>query len=80
MDLNNNPRVYMINARLSKGLSMRKIAKATGLTHQHYSRIESGKSKDRISFKIMGLIAEALDIPVNDFFNLEMDYLEKSKR
>lgn len=74
------PRVYMVNARLKKDLSMRKVAALCGLTHQHYSRIESGKSKGRISFKVMGLIAEALEIPINDFFLLEMDYLKKSNR
>ena len=74
------PRAYMVNARLKKDLSMRKVAALCGLTHQHYSRIESGKSKGRISFKVMGLIAEALEIPISDFFLLEMDYLKKSNR
>lgn len=75
-----NPRTYMISARLKKNLSIRKLASLAGLSHQHYSRIESGKSKSRISFKVMGLIAEALEIPINDFFALEMEYLKKSIR
>ncbi|MBR0294608.1 MAG: helix-turn-helix transcriptional regulator [Bacilli bacterium] len=70
-------RMYMVNARLKKNLSMRKVAESIGVTHQHYSRIESGYSKGRISLKIMGLIAETLDIPLQDLYDSEMDYLRK---
>ena len=70
-------RMYMVDARLKNNLSMRKVAHAIGVTHQHYSRIESGLSKGRISFKVMGLIAETLGIPLQEFYDSEMAYLMK---
>ena len=70
-------RMYMVTARLKQNLSMRKVAANIGVTHQHYSRIESGVSKGRISFKVMGLIAETLGIPLQEFYDSEMDYLRK---
>lgn len=72
-----NIRMYLVDARHAKNLSMRKVASEIGVTHQHYSRIESGISKGRISFKVMGLIAETLDIPLQECFNREMEYLAK---
>lgn len=72
-----NCRMYLVEARNAKNLSMRKVASKIGVTHQHYSRIESGISKGRISFRVMGLIAETLDIPLQECFEREMEYLAK---
>lgn len=71
-------REYLKNARIEKGYSNRKLARLAHLTHQHYLRIESGESKGRISLRTMGLIAKALDIPLEKIYDLEMDYLKQT--
>lgn len=68
-------RMYLIKARLSKGYSMRKVSRLVNITHQHYSRIESGHSKSRLSFLLMGKIARVLDISIDEFWEEEYKYL-----
>ena len=70
-------REYLKSARLEKGYSNRKLARLAHLTHQHYLRIESGGSKGRISLRTMGLIAKALEMPLEKIYDLEMDYLKR---
>lgn len=70
-------RMYLLEARLNSGYSMNKLSKACGITRQHYSRIESGTCKSRISFRVMGLIATTLGLDLNKCFEAEMKYLRE---
>lgn len=68
-------RMYLINQRMNKKLSARKVSMAAGISHQHYASIEYGKTADRVSFKIMVRIAQAVGMPLDEFSINEMEYL-----
>ncbi len=67
-------RLYLSNIRQNKGLSQRKVAREAGISFQHYSMIESGERGGKVSFLIVGRIAKALDISLDDFYKLECEY------
>ena len=68
-------RMYLINQRMNKKLSARKVSIAAGLSHQHYAMVEYGKAADRVAFKTMIRIAKAIDVPLEEFCEKEMEYL-----
>ncbi len=53
-------------ARIKAGLSQSKLAGELGITFQQLQKYEKGKN--RIAVSTLLLIAEALDLPVNSFF------------
>ena len=64
--------MYLLERRLSQNLSIRKVAELIGVSRQYYGRIETGMSGERISFKTMGLIAEALNFTLDELYQKEM--------
>jgi transcriptional regulator with XRE-family HTH domain len=64
-----------LDLRVGKNKRIRDICEATGISRQHYGRIESGVCLGRISFRIMGLIAKALSTSLDTIFEKEMEYL-----
>ena len=67
-------RYYLINIRLKKGFSQRKVAREAGLSYQHYARIENGERGKKVSFLIVGRIAEALGVTLDELFKYEQEY------
>ncbi len=53
-------------ARIKAGLSQSKLAGELGITFQQLQKYEKGKN--RIAVSTLLLIAEAMDLPVNSFF------------
>ena len=70
-------RKYLSEIRLNKGYSQRRLAREAGISFQHYSKIESGERGNKVSFLIIGRIADVLDIPLDDFYRMELEYQEK---
>ena len=70
-------RKYLSEIRLNKGYSQRRLAREAGISFQHYSKIESGERGYKVSFLIIGRIADVLDIPLDDFYRMELEYQEK---
>ena len=70
-------RKYLSDIRLNKGYSQRRLAREAGISFQHYSKIESGERGYKVSFLIIGRIADVLDIPLDDFYKMELEYQEK---
>ena len=70
-------RKYLSDIRLNKGYSQRRLAREAGISFQHYSKIESGERGNKVSFLIIGRIADVLDIPLDDFYKMELEYQEK---
>lgn len=73
-------RMYLVSRRLKLNYSVSKISRETGLTRQHYSRIECGHASSRLSFVTMGLIARCMMIPLETMFDEEMKYLDSVKQ
>ena len=71
--------MYLLERRLCQNLSIRKVAELIGVSRQYYGRIETGMSGERISFKTMGLIAEALNFTLDELYQKEMSYLNAHK-
>ena len=69
-------RYYLINIRLKRGFSQRKVAREAGLSYQHYARIENGERGKKVSFLIVGRIAEALGVTLDELFKYEQEYQE----
>lgn len=69
-----NMRTYLSDIRLEKGYSQRKVAREAGISYQHYSKIENGDRGNKVSFLVIGRIAEVLDISLDDLFVLEQEY------
>lgn len=67
-------RYYLINIRLKRGFSQRKVAREAGLSYQHYARIENGERGKKVSFLIVGRIAEALGVTLDELFKYEQEY------
>ena len=67
-------RYYLINIRLKRGFSQRKVARESGLSYQHYARIENGERGKKVSFLIVGRIAEALGVTLDELFKYEQEY------
>ena len=70
-------RKYLSDIRLNKGYSQRRLAREAGISFQHYSKIESGERGNKVSFLIIARIADVLDIPLDDFYKMELEYQEK---
>ena len=49
-----------------KGISVYRLSKLTGISHQTLSSLKTGKSKSP-SFELMVKIADALDISLDEF-------------
>lgn len=56
-------------ARMAKGLSARKLAEASGLTHSFISKLESA-TYDSVSPDSLMALAQALDLAPEDLFTL----------
>lgn len=70
-------RTYLVKARLEKGFSQRKTAREARLSFQHFSKIENGDRGRRISFMTMCSIANALDILLDDLYDMESTYQDE---
>ena len=64
--------------RKELNLSQQQLADRCNLSLNFIGKIEVSYSKPSLDSVVD--IAEALEIPINDFFTLEMDYLKKSNR
>lgn len=53
--------------RLGLGLSQTDVAKLLGVTYQQVQKYENGDN--RISSSCLFLLAQHLDVPIEDFFN-----------
>lgn len=69
-------RMYLVNARQNKGYSQRRTARESGISYQHYSKIESGDRGKKVSFLTIGRIATVLGISLDDLYQLEKSYLD----
>jgi len=71
--------MYLVNARQSKGYSQRRTARKSGISYQHYAKIESGDRGKKVSFIIIGRIANVLDISLDELYKLEKSYLDEQE-
>lgn len=71
-------RMYLVNKRRDMNMSMRKTSIASHMDFHHYSRIERGEIA-RVDFLIVARIAYALDISLDDLYQMELIY-QKRKR
>ena len=69
-------RNYLIKIRTAKGISKRKVAREAGLSYQNYIRIENGERGKKVSFLIIGRIAKALDVSLDELYKSEQDYID----
>ena len=69
-------RKYLSDIRMEKNLSQHRVARESQISYQHYSRIEGGERKSKVSFVVMVRIAKALDIPLERMYRYEKEYLE----
>lgn len=67
-------RKYLYEIRLNKGFSQRKVARESGISYQHYSKIENGERGNKVSFLVVGRIARVLEVPLEQLFELEEAY------
>ena len=67
-------RKYLIETRIKKGYSQRKVARDSGVSYQHYSKIENGERGGKVSFLVIARIARVLDISLEDLYILEQAY------
>lgn len=73
-------RSYLIDLRIKKDYSQRKVARESGMSYQHYARLESGARGGKVSLVIMGRIAHTLDVSLEDIYQLEEKYQNKVQR
>ncbi len=73
-------RNYLIDLRIKKDYSQRKVAYESGMSYQHYSKLESGKRGGKVSLLIMGRIARTLDISLDELYTREEEYQNKIQR
>lgn len=57
--------------------SQRKVARIAGISYQHYSKIENGERGKNVSLMVVGRIAQALEMPLEEFYFLERIYQEE---
>lgn len=57
--------------------SQRKVARIAGISYQHYSKIENGERGRNVSLMVVGRIAQALEIPLEEFYFFEQIYQEE---
>lgn len=69
-------RKYLFELRMNKGFSQRKVARESGISYQHYSKIENGERGNKVSFLVIGRIARVLNVSIDQLFDLEEDYQE----
>ena len=69
--------MYLVNARQKKGYSQRRTARESGVSYQHYAKIENGDRGKKVSFLTIGRIAAVLDISLDDLYQLEKAYLDE---
>ena len=70
-------RLYLSKARISKGYSLRRLARNTGIHYQHIVRIENGDIGQNVTFRVLCTIAAAIDIPAEELIKNELDYQNK---
>lgn len=73
----NNPRIELINARKSAGLTQKQLAESVGISRAFLTNIELGKYEP--SLKVAGQIAATLSRDINDLF-FNCDVREKNIR
>lgn len=61
---------------MDKGFSQRKVARESGISYQHYSKIENGERGNKVSFLVIGRIARVLNVSIDQLFDLEEAYQE----
>lgn len=69
-------RKYLFELRMNKGFSQRKVARESGISYQHYSKIENGERGNKVSFLVIGRIARVLNVSIDQLFDLEEAYQE----
>ena len=67
-------RLYLCIRRLELGYSQYQVAAKLGVCHQHYSRIENGNIRSRITFVTMIKIANALEMSLEELSKNEIEY------
>lgn len=67
-------RVYLSERRVQLGYSQYRVAAELGISHQHYSRIESGRIGKFVSFRTMVKIADVLKMDINELRMKEIEY------
>lgn len=73
-------RSYLVDLRNKKDYSQRRVARESGMSFQHYARLENGSRGGKVSLVIMGRIAHTLDISLEDIYQLEEKYQNKLQR
>ncbi|MDD2575195.1 MAG: helix-turn-helix transcriptional regulator [Acholeplasmataceae bacterium] len=69
--------MYLVNQRMKMNYSQRKVARIAGISYQHYSKIENGERGRNVSLMVVGRIAQALEIPLEEFYFFEQIYQEE---
>lgn len=72
MDESSAVGVRLLEVRQARGLSLRALAAASGLSVNAINRIERGESSPTVSS--LQLLAVALDVPLSEFFKLEPEH------
>lgn len=70
-------RTYLVDLRLKKGFSQRRVAREAGISYQHYSKIENGDRGGKVSFLIIGRIANVLSTSLDNLYPMEKEYQDK---
>ena len=75
-------RTYLSSLRMEKGFSQRRVARESGVSYQHYSKLENGDRGGKVSLLIIGRIAKVLGVSLDELYLKESEYqdsLELSK-
>lgn len=67
-------RAYFVALRENVGLSQRKVALMSGISYQHYSKLENGERGPKMSFMIAGRLAEVFGVTLDYLYKEEVKY------
>lgn len=70
-------RVYLFKKRSRLGYSQYRVARESGISHQHYNRIENGVINYRITFRTLVKIAKCLKISAQELITKEEEYQQQ---
>lgn len=75
-----NPlRMYLIQKRNSKGISISKMALLLDVSKTYYYSLERGARGNALTVRLMAKIAEVLDANVEELVQSEIDYINEKE-
>lgn len=70
-------RTYLVNRRRELNLTIEMLAELADVSPQYISLLENGKRGKKVSFSVMCRLSNALNIPIEELKDLELNYKKK---